>query len=177
MVKLDKKFDILNLEFTEITSRTYLANYKDYYDVNAGAIILEHYIICIDTLMYPKQARMFKNYLEQKFYLPVKYLVISHYHGDHLFGMSAFEDTEIIGSKVLTANMQVGYASGQFRDFPKIEEGTTADTDQIIEEYDYVPFPFNGSFSANSRVYLTSTGPGKILALSYGVVESEDKSG
>ncbi|MFX0038331.1 MAG: MBL fold metallo-hydrolase [Promethearchaeota archaeon] len=103
MKKLSK---ILPIELEEVTSRTQLVNFKDYFNLNAGAIILNNFIIVIDTLMYPRQAKTFKEKLETKYKLPIKYLFITHYHADHHFGVASFKDVEIFGSSILIENMK-----------------------------------------------------------------------
>ncbi|MFX0033498.1 MAG: MBL fold metallo-hydrolase [Candidatus Hermodarchaeota archaeon] len=91
----------LVFEFKEVSSHTVIANYRDYFNLNAGAIILNNYILVIDTLIYPRQAKEFRNELEKKYNLPVKYLFITHSHSDHYFGVRAFKDVEIFGSNIL----------------------------------------------------------------------------
>jgi cyclase len=103
MNEITSKFPI---EFKEVTPHTILINFKDYFEVNAGAIILNNFIIVIDALMYPIQAKQFREKLETKYNLPVKYLFITHYHADHLFGIAAFKDIEIFGSSLLIENLK-----------------------------------------------------------------------
>jgi glyoxylase-like metal-dependent hydrolase (beta-lactamase superfamily II) len=103
MKKLSK---ILPIELEEVTPRTQLVNFKDYFNLNAGAIILNNFIIVIDTLMYPRQAKAFKEKLEAKYKLPIKYLFITHYHADHHFGVASFKDVEVFGSSILIENMK-----------------------------------------------------------------------
>jgi len=93
--------NIIPIKFKEVTSRTAIANWYDYYDVNAGAIVLNTGIVVIDSLMYPIQAKQFKEALEKKSGLPVTTLFLTHIHGDHLFGMASFRDTKIICSNIL----------------------------------------------------------------------------
>ncbi|MFX0004244.1 MAG: MBL fold metallo-hydrolase [Candidatus Hermodarchaeota archaeon] len=97
---------IVPIELEEVTPRTLLVNFKDYFDLNAGAIILNNFIIVIDTLMYPRQAKMFREKLEEKYNLPIKYLFITHFHADHHFGVASFKDVEIFGSSILIENMK-----------------------------------------------------------------------
>ncbi len=72
---------------------------------NAGAVALDHFIVAIDPTMIPSAARTFRQKLEGQFGLPVKFLLVTHYHADHVFGMAPFEDTCIVGSTELIANI------------------------------------------------------------------------
>ncbi len=103
---MNKLAKLKPIELKEVTPRTILVNFKEYFDLNAGAIILNNFIIVIDTLMYPRQAKEFREKLEKKYRLPVKFLFITHYHADHLFGAVPFKDVEIFGSSTLIENMK-----------------------------------------------------------------------
>ncbi|MFX0005867.1 MAG: MBL fold metallo-hydrolase [Promethearchaeota archaeon] len=131
------------IEFKEVTPHTILVNFKDYFNLNAGAIILNNFIIAIDTLMYPIQAKRFRERLEMKFNLPVKYLFITHYHADHLFGVAAFKDIEIFGSSLLIENMKKkregNWTTEAFNEWKK-EEPEIA---EIIDEIEII-IPTNG---------------------------------
>ncbi len=96
------------IDFTidEITLRTIVATYEDYFSVTAGAIALDDFIIVIDTLIYPRQAKKFREHAEAKFGLPVKYLFITHFHGDHHYGSAIFKDVEIFSSDATIERMK-----------------------------------------------------------------------
>lgn len=93
------------IEIIEVSSRVIIANFKEYFDVNASAIVLNNFIIVIDTLFYPRQAKEFREKLEMRYKKPIKYLFITHCHGDHFLGVSAFKDIEIICSSALIENL------------------------------------------------------------------------
>ena len=93
MVNLMTNFSI---EIKEVSSRTSIAVSEA---VNASAVALKNFIVVIDPLMYPSQAKEFREHLEKKFNLPVKFLFITHYHGDHFYGIAPYKDVEIFGSK------------------------------------------------------------------------------
>jgi glyoxylase-like metal-dependent hydrolase (beta-lactamase superfamily II) len=96
----------LEFDLIEVSPRVVVANYKDCFGVNAAAIILSNFTICVDTLFYPPQGRAFRKIVESKYKLPVKYLFLTHYHGDHVFGMASFKDIEVFGSQELIKNMK-----------------------------------------------------------------------
>ncbi len=106
LIKMNKKPINISIELKEVSPHTIIANYKDYFDLNAGAIILNNFIIVIDPLVYPKQAKEFRQKLEKKYGLPVKHLFITHSHSDHIFGVAPFKDVEIFGCNDLIDNLK-----------------------------------------------------------------------
>ncbi|MHA1454023.1 MAG: MBL fold metallo-hydrolase, partial [Promethearchaeota archaeon] len=98
-----------DITIKEIASRSIVAFYKEYFELNAGAIILDNFIIVIDTLLYPSQAKEIRTYLEQNYSQPIKYLFLTHFHGDHVLGMGEFKssDIEIFGTNQLIENMKI----------------------------------------------------------------------
>ncbi len=72
---------------------------------NAAAVALEHFIVVVDPTMVPAAAQVFRQEVEDRFGLPVKYFLLTHYHSDHVFGAAPFADTCMIGSTDLVANI------------------------------------------------------------------------
>ncbi|MHA2378179.1 MAG: MBL fold metallo-hydrolase [Candidatus Thorarchaeota archaeon] len=97
---------IIDFDVEEVSPRTVAASYESYFNLKAGAVALDDFIVVIDTLLYPRQAERFREELEAKFELPVKYLFITHFHGDHHYGASPFKDVEVFGSNALIENMK-----------------------------------------------------------------------
>ena len=73
---------------------------------NAGAIILDDFIVAIDATMRPDTSRMFRTMLEKEYQRPVKYLCVTHYHGDHVFGLKSFKDIVIFASVPIAGNIE-----------------------------------------------------------------------
>jgi len=73
---------------------------------NAGAIALGDYIVAIDLSTTAESALIFRKAIEEHFNLPTKYLLVTHYHGDHTDGIRAFKDTIVVGSKALYKQMK-----------------------------------------------------------------------
>ncbi len=73
---------------------------------NAGALIMDDYIVAVDATMRPDTARTFRAMLEDKYHRPVKYLCVTHYHGDHVFGLKPFSDVTIFASAHIVENMR-----------------------------------------------------------------------
>ncbi len=72
---------------------------------NAGGVALNDFIIAIDSTMFPKTGQLLRENLEKEFGLPVKFLLLTHIHGDHVFGTQAFKDTCIFSSTSLARSM------------------------------------------------------------------------
>jgi cyclase len=113
----------IDFEIREMTPHTVLANYEDYYSVNAGAIALDDFIIIVDALVYPRQSKRFREHVETKFGVPVEYLFITHFHGDHHYGAATFQDVEIFGSNAMIERMKRRMKEGwKQEDFDKWKE-------------------------------------------------------
>jgi glyoxylase-like metal-dependent hydrolase (beta-lactamase superfamily II) len=66
---------------------------------NAGGLSLRNFCIVIDSTMYVKTGAVLRKNLENQFGVPAKYLVLTHYHGDHIFGLKEFKDICILSSE------------------------------------------------------------------------------
>lgn len=73
---------------------------------NIGAIELPNYTVVIDSTMFPTTAATFRRSLETQVKSPIKKLVLTHYHVDHVFGNQVFKDCEIISSLQLLKHMK-----------------------------------------------------------------------
>ena len=69
--------------------------------------------------------------------------------------------------------LKFGYDLSNLEDMPLIEDGTTYSSTALIDKYDHTPFEFNGNSEEDSRVSLRATGPCKIMALTYGVKDTQ----
>lgn len=64
---------------------------------NAGIIVGEEGVIAIDSLMTPSLATRLLSEIRNLSRAPIRYLVDTHYHGDHVFGNQYFVPAPIIG--------------------------------------------------------------------------------
>ena len=103
----------------QVTSRAY-ANTSGESRGNFGAINLPNYLVAIDSGMYPSVAEEFRTHIEKTTGKPVKKLILTHYHADHVFGNQIFSDCEIISSRAMAAGMREVAASQWTRE--KLEE-------------------------------------------------------
>ncbi len=64
---------------------------------NAGFIVSEEGVLVIDSLMTPSLATRLLSEIRHLTKAPIRYLVDTHYHGDHVFGNQYFVPAPIIG--------------------------------------------------------------------------------
>jgi len=93
----------IDLEY--VTDYHCIVNTSNIRSGNIGAILLHNFACIIDTTTYSITARSFREKIEKYFNLPIKFLIYTHYHGDHIFGASAFRDLIIISSKKTLRNL------------------------------------------------------------------------
>lgn len=77
-------------------------------------------MVAVDSSMYPSVAKKFRIFIERTVGTTVKKLVLTHYHGDHVFGNQIFKDCDIISSRSLATRMHEVAASQWTR--KKLEE-------------------------------------------------------
>lgn len=70
----------------------------------AGAIAFPEYLVAFDATMFPKTTKLFREKIEDYFDLPLKYLLLSHYHSDHVIGLKHFKDITIVAPTDLMMN-------------------------------------------------------------------------
>ena len=63
---------------------------------NAGFIVGDEAVLVVDSLMTPGLARELQEDVRRVCDRPIRYLVNTHYHGDHTFGNAVFASTSII---------------------------------------------------------------------------------
>jgi len=86
---------------------------------NAGGLSLRNFCIAIDSTMYVKTGELLRKNLESHFGVPVKYLVVTHYHGDHIFGFKPFKDVCILSSELTSKIMLNKETKSRYQDFIK----------------------------------------------------------
>ncbi|MBI9048503.1 MAG: MBL fold metallo-hydrolase [Anaerolineaceae bacterium] len=93
-----------NFELTQVSNNTVIGSHEAGRS-NAGAVILKDFIVAMDCTMWPRTARLFREKLEDQFQLPVKYLFVTHSHGDHVMGLTAFKDITMFSSAQLQESL------------------------------------------------------------------------
>jgi len=72
---------------------------------NVGIILLEEGVAAVDA-QYPVSGADFRCSIASVTKKPVTHLLLTHYHGDHVFGNQAFEDCEIVAHRLLREIME-----------------------------------------------------------------------
>ncbi|MFX1338734.1 MAG: MBL fold metallo-hydrolase [Promethearchaeota archaeon] len=112
----------LNYDLETTTPHT-VANTTGIGRGNAGAVSLRNFTIAIDSTIYAKTALIFRQNLEKYFNLPIKFLIFTHYHADHIFGIGPFRDIITISSEQMIRNMNSKNIKEQYnlrvKQFPK----------------------------------------------------------
>ncbi|MHA1303746.1 MAG: MBL fold metallo-hydrolase [Candidatus Heimdallarchaeaceae archaeon] len=86
------------VEFIKVTPSVYAHTLGETRG-NVAFIELEKSLVFVDSGMDPITAKEARSKAEQLTGLPVKYLIITHHHSDHILGNQVFEDCKIISSK------------------------------------------------------------------------------
>lgn len=92
------------MELVKVSSRVY-ANTKGETGGNVGIILMRDSVAAVDA-QYPVSGQDFRRSIASVTGKPVKYLLLTHSHGDHVFGNQAFEDCEIIAQRLLKERME-----------------------------------------------------------------------
>lgn len=95
----------IHFEIQQVSQRT-IAVIDEKLASNASAILLDDYIVAVDATMRPDTSHTFRSMLEEKYQRPVKYLCVTHYHGDHVFGLKSFRDVTLFASTHIVENLR-----------------------------------------------------------------------
>ncbi len=86
------------VNFEQITNSVW-SNTEDETFSHVAFVKLNNCLVFIDSGYYPKVIEKARKEAEKITGLPVKYLIITHHHGDHVLGNQFFEDCQIISTK------------------------------------------------------------------------------
>jgi len=62
-------------------------------------IKMDKFLVLVDTGMDPSLTKKVREFAESETGLKFKYVIITHYHGDHTFGTKVFKDCDIISTR------------------------------------------------------------------------------
>ena len=79
-----------------VADNVYSFQSKVYAEVNAGVIAGPDMAIVIDTLPFPEETMMMRDFIERELQVPVRYVINTHYHADHTWGNYLFSGAKII---------------------------------------------------------------------------------
>lgn len=126
-----------------------------------GLVIGEDYCLIVDSGNSPKHANEFKLEIEQMNLPPIKYLVLTHHHSDHTFGLSEWDLVSIANHK--TSNYINVYRDIKYDDESlelAKDKGILNDflvksiKDEITDRENFVPKNVNISFEGEMKIDL-----------------------
>ncbi len=92
------------MRLDQVSPRVY-ANCDGKTGGNVGIILMEDFVAAIDA-QYPVSGADFRRSIPTVTDKPVTHLILTHIHGDHVFGNQAFEDCEIVSHRRLREKME-----------------------------------------------------------------------
>ncbi len=79
-----------------ISEHVYLFQSEIYAQVNAGVIVGPKWAVVVDTLALPEETRTMREFIARELRLPVRYVILTHYHADHSWGAYFFPGALVI---------------------------------------------------------------------------------
>lgn len=79
-----------------VSDDVYVFTSELYAQVTAGAVITPDGAVLIDTLAFPSETREIAAFVERRLGVPVRYLINTHYHADHVHGNYLFPRALIV---------------------------------------------------------------------------------
>jgi len=80
-----------------IAEGVYMFQSEVYAQVNAGVVVGPEWAVVIDTLALPQETRLMREFIMDELKLPVRYVILTHYHADHSWGAYFFPGAMVIG--------------------------------------------------------------------------------
>ena len=82
-----------------VADNVYFFQSRVYAEVNAGVIAGPDMAVVVDTLPFPEETMIMRDFIEQELQVPVRYVINTHYHADHTWGNYLFSGAKVIGHK------------------------------------------------------------------------------
>lgn len=101
-----------------------------YAQVTASAVVTREGIVVVDTLPYPVETAEMIEYLNSLGQGPIKYLVNTHWHGDHTYGNYLFDDSVQLVCHKLCQQLMLEHAP------PTLDEAR--ETNPLLEEVEII---------------------------------------
>lgn len=121
-----------------VSDDIYVFTSDQYAQVTASAIITRDGIIVVDTLPFPEETRDMLSFLDELGKGPVRYLILSHWHGDHTYGSYLFDDSVQLVSHKLCGELLATLGNDALEQersfFPELAEVEMRVPDLVFEE-------------------------------------------
>jgi glyoxylase-like metal-dependent hydrolase (beta-lactamase superfamily II) len=79
-----------------VADNVYFFQSRVYAEVNAGVVAGPDMAVVIDTLPFPEETMIMRDFIEQELQVPVRYVINTHYHADHTWGNYLFSGAKIV---------------------------------------------------------------------------------
>ena len=79
-----------------VADNIYVFTSELYAQVNAGAVVGPDWSVLIDTMPYPEETLEIRDLIEGRLGSPVRYIINSHHHPDHVLGNCFFPGAAVI---------------------------------------------------------------------------------
>ncbi len=83
-----------------VAENVYFFQSEIYAQVTAGAVIGPNWAVVIDTLALPEETIEIRNFIEQEIAVPIRYVILTHYHADHSWGAYLFSGATVIAHQL-----------------------------------------------------------------------------
>ncbi len=83
------------LKRNRISDGVYVFTSGMYAEVTATVIFTDEGAVLVDTLPFPQETRVIREFIEQRGE-PVRYVINTHSHADHIYGTYQFPDAEVV---------------------------------------------------------------------------------
>ncbi|MHA1347919.1 MAG: MBL fold metallo-hydrolase [Candidatus Heimdallarchaeaceae archaeon] len=117
------------------------------------------YLVLVDTGVDVKITKEFRKFAENTTDKKFKYVILTHYHGDHTYGTSVFEDCEIISTQA-TKDILAQKVEGDYKDKNIILPNKIFSGEYVLKEGDKVIkiIETNGHTKGSAFVHLPEEG-------------------
>ncbi len=82
-----------------LTDDIFVFTSERYVQVTATVIFTQKGVVVFDTLPFPEETRQMADFIRRSGRGPVRYLILSHSHADHVYGAYLFPEAEIIAHR------------------------------------------------------------------------------
>ncbi|NLE46687.1 MAG: MBL fold metallo-hydrolase [Chloroflexi bacterium] len=79
-----------------VSDTIYVFTSELYAQVTAGVIVTDEGVVIVDTLPYPSESRELASFVSRVRPGNSKYIVLTHYHADHVYGAGFFPDARLV---------------------------------------------------------------------------------
>ncbi len=108
-----------------------------YAQVTAGVIATPAGVIMVDTLPFPIETREIASFIANRFPVGVRYIVLTHYHADHVYGAYLFPEAQVVAHArcrhLLSTLGEQGLAAAR-AEAPELEEVELRLPDLTLED-------------------------------------------